>query len=742
MKRFSRTLALALTALMILGCWPALAGELPALVPIGTALHDHAELLRGAAVVDGAVYMLGYTRLLRWRPGEAAVQELSAAEPFLIDHADMLNPLLLSDGRELWRLEPRSGRLQRLIPEGDGYRAEKPIQLNWRTFTDEHTSPRQAVLMEGTLWLSREHSDGSVRLLRVKLQEGAKPTALKVRNLHAMVPAREGGLLALQYDAPASSRRLAAGKPALPVTLGHYDPRADRFTPRQELQLGDYPNLDRAALLDAGEALYLAAGDRIFRLSGQQQEACAALPGLNFISGAGQALWALQDRLLVVGEEQALLRTGDPTAFQQADRLVINGSFLTSQRDEERLALAMGDTALVYGPDQAERSQEELASAFLLNEVRSDVLLMPDYSFDLAALGRKGYLLDLSGSDKLRAYAESLDPKLQALMWQEGQLVMVPFDLMLIMPSAHQEPLRALGLPVPTDFAGVCDLAAGYQSPAVQQQGPLPLLGEGNLRDALTRMGVDLYFQTAHARGSSVRFEDPLFRRMMERVQALPRDASQGSGADGEYPLMVLGDTMDGHGWMRQEGSYPRAFDFLSLVAEEGLAPAVPATVRMLAVHSRTQAPQAAIRFLEEVVSLVSPRTLVLMRPGSEGPVLNPDYAHDVAATRQRIQMFEAIAQAAGSERMRRRYQQEAEDQRRLLERAEQEIRYLETADSVARVRAIADHMQLQTALMHSQQLALAATDLVGQYAKGLISLDQFIQQADGKLRLVELEQR
>lgn len=736
MKQAGRCLALLLAAMICLTIPTAMAEEALAL-PIGNLLYDSAEELRGIAVLEDAVYLLSYTKLLRWRMGEAAVTELAAVKPFEINPSEMLSAVLLSDGQRLWRLEPGRGRLQQLIVAGDSYRAEAAITLDWRMFSDGLGRPQGALIHDGRLYLSAAEQRGSMRLISYALKQGAKPLRMKVLNLHALAPYGEGRLLALQYDQAAGERQ--AG---LPVTLGVLDLKADHFKPLTEVALGSYPNMDSSALLSAQGAIYLASGDRLWRIGpDNRQEACAILLDANFVNKAGQSLFALQDKLLIAGRQQVLIRSGDPAALKQAGQLMINTDFMHLPRMKERVALSMGDTVLHYNPDKAEHSQQELASAFLLHEVASDVLVLDDHSFDLSALGKKGYLLDLSESTVIKAWVEGLDPRLASILWQDGRLVMIPVGVQMITPSAHRQALEALGLFVPADFFQLCDLVARYGSEEIQRQRPSALFQSSDYREDLIRFGVDLWLNAAHASGQTAQFEHPTFRRMMERVQQLNLPAKgQLGNPSTEYPLMALANTLQESPWSFREGDYERAFDFFAMSVEPGAAPAVTAHFRMLAINSQTRVPALALRYLEAVVRESSPEALALMQPAFEGPILNPDYAHDVAATRQRIMMFEDIAQSATDRRTRESYEQEAARERQLLDTASQSLQYLETAETVAKAHAIARHMQPWTGLRTAQLLALAENNLVGQYAKGVLSLDQFIQQADNKLRLVTLE--
>jgi len=135
-RKGAKRLISLLLALLCLGASAGMATS-PGSVPLGAMLYDNAEQLQGIAVVNGSLYMLTEDNLLRWRPGDAAPTALTADQPFDIDLEQALSATLLEDGGSLWRFEPGTGRLQLLAPQGDSYRAGKPVRLNWRMFTDD-----------------------------------------------------------------------------------------------------------------------------------------------------------------------------------------------------------------------------------------------------------------------------------------------------------------------------------------------------------------------------------------------------------------------------------------------------------------------------------------------------------------------------------------------------------------------------------------------------------------------------
>ena len=137
----------------------------------------------------------------------------------------------------------------------------------------------------------------------------------------------------------------------------------------------------------------------------------------------------------------------------------------------------------------------------------------------------------------------------------------------------------------------------------------------------------------------------------------------------------------------------------------------------------------------------MDPRIQVLLCPDAREPIPNPDYLHDLVKERRCLAMYEDIANNAQDRRIQRIYQEEAMAVRMRLQDAETAFRYLENQQTIDAVREIAQYLMPQTGLMRRQMLALCSpVDLISQYAMDAISLEQFIRQADNKLRLVEME--
>lgn len=60
--------------------------------------------------------------------------------------------------------------------------------------------------------------------------------------------------------------------------LGAYDTERDLFSPIAQVDLGRYPAPYSAALLDTGDAVYIAAGDRVWQIADDGTQQPCAMP--------------------------------------------------------------------------------------------------------------------------------------------------------------------------------------------------------------------------------------------------------------------------------------------------------------------------------------------------------------------------------------------------------------------------------------------------------------------------------
>ena len=85
-----------------------------------------------------------------------------------------------------------------------------------------------------------------------------------------------------------------------------------------------------------------------------------------------------------------------------------------------------------------------------------------------------------------------------------------------------------------------------------------------------------MYFQYSNAMGGEVRFNDPLFRRMMEKVQNLgdiESDVINRTGGD-TYPIITLWNGLQ-TGWVSRKAI--QSLNFFPMAIDQDISPAVEA---------------------------------------------------------------------------------------------------------------------------------------------------------------------
>ena len=119
-------------------------------------------------------------------------------------------------------------------------------------------------------------------------------------------------------------------------------------------------------------------------------------------------------------------------------------------------------------------------------------------------------------------------------------------------------------------------------------------------------------------------------------------------------------------------------------------------------------------------------------------PIENPQYESNIKAMEQRLAEVKAAAEKAeGADKT------DAEEQVKMVEESMTQYaakaRYTASAESIAAYRAWDQYFFLRTANVLSTDDG-DMSSLTQRYLDGQIPLDQFLQEADAKLRLMQLE--
>ena len=776
-KAAFRLAALLLAFCLLMPALPAARAEAKPLTNLfGSALADQQDSIVSMALAGDTLYIRTNYSLYAYTPGNPGPDKIfdientfnlgmSPADEEGEQPAEPVLGAIFSDGERLLTLDSNAQTLYTVNLSGAAPAFENPLKLDLSEFvTGEEPylfvqAPAWAKVIGGRLYLKAHNYEGKeTDLFSFDLQTGEKKIH-KAAHLQSASEYKDGTLIAVQSN-PNDMYDMETGtfkKPELVV----FNPADDSVT-----ALGAYQPVNESygnaapIYYDANEdSLYTYTDTDVYRLEGDMKtpRLVGYLPmfGNNWMITSG-GLQPLSDgQLAIAFGTNVFLRGRTGEGLENITVLTMSGG-MDNPEILSRILMEMDDVVLrrVEGLDYNYVNAEQLASMFLTGNVTQDIMAINAYGFDLDKLIQKGYLADLSSSEKISGFMQSAAPNLSRPVMVDGKIYAVPGSIVLFPISAYIKPFEELGLTIPTSITGLLDLAEEWVGGLAEEHPDYLLINDGNsLKDSLRRIVMDKYVSNTLGAGQDLVFDTPVFRGLMQRVMEMDYgdlglapdwETEEGRAAMEELwnkkPLLETGMGFEPEYSVARYQGEDRAFKPLILPMEEGQPAYNEADINMLVVMSTSKNQEAAIRFLEHYLDKISPVNKAAFVPTSTAAIPNPNFDREQEQFNKNLKQLEAEYEKSEGAR-KSDLEESLKYMREYAVTLEKEGRYLATEADLARIHEVVSHLFVYDGLGNAQRQAFSNDyELQEQLFAGAISLDQFIRQVDDKLRLVRME--
>ncbi len=688
------------------------------------ALPYHVQAM---AAWQDTLLMTDSSRLFVLRAGQPWSGRLDALLGHTLAWRDIV-PLAGEEG--LWLLDKNAGTLWPLEMGADGPAAGAPHALDWENYRypmGSHVdvrAPEHYAVVGGRLYALEE--DG--RVMTFDLDTGQKrSSALSGAQWMAAYPGGRLLMLCWQEDTP-------EGKPRSPM-IREADPMSGQTRDIRPLLADDQRAMPvRAACYEAAsDTLYAHLGDTVYSYAGLGEGQPAAQPPHDDM-GMGMPMAALPGGVLVFATFlEVHVRAADAGDFGKRVTLqVLLGDLNGGGINQAAGNLSGIDVQVTrHGLDQ-----EALAQMMLTRDDTYDLFWVNLSGLDFDRLMRKGYCAELSHSETLRKNHAQLSPVVRRAVGREEGIYALPVSAhatVCLQDSAfaRMAPIRSLD-----DLVGFLER---WPDAFAQDYPQMLPLGTESLRHQAHAMVLNAYINGYIGSGRRLTFDTPLLRQLFGRLEALDW-AALGENREGEYFAPVLFDNewmmrismMDGDG--RDSRTY---LPFLP-APEPGMEGALPLSVGAVFINPFSQRQQEAMALLEAMVTQVPTDARMMLYHQDSPPVANPLYHQNLEDMRARVEQirFEA-QQASGTHRQ--ELEEAASRVAGYMEEMRESTRWLISAEQMAAWRAFSQHAFVVTR-NGERQGANAAQDVLIRYTDGQMSIEQFIQEAESRLRLVRLE--
>lgn len=657
--------------------------------------------------------------------------------------------MLVADHDRLFALNTADHVLYPLNISGGPGNASAPIPLNGNPFEDPGdagSQPEQVMIDKGLLYaLYRPPSLNGykTRLLAWRLADGEPVPVRAPGNLQAVSRGYGTNLTGLVMDAWTAANTCDE-QARLPFFV-MFDPETGDETARHRLQ---QPITEHSLAFafdpETGMMLY-TSGNALYRMETDseagkpsQEVLCAHLPHALFMEGTG-------DRLVPMGEGLAAVLSMDEVTvyatkpLRNARPLIIHALPAANSAHFSALNSIPG-VGVIY-TEKVWGDENHLAAQLISGEGPDLMFIQSDWE-EVARLVDKGYCMDLGGSAVIRRHLDSSYPILQDEARRGDGIYLLPVSLDAMVLAANTALLREYGLEAPHTYEDLCLLLETWADKYAETENGVQALAAASPRDEMLNLARQMALSSQAVKQETPRFDTPLMRRLLLRAQALRIDKLDRPTGDKSWyhlPSLLSFTSFNPGMFTRFATDNPGAQMLpLTLSPEEGTMAGLPCSVGWLAISANTRNPEAALRYAESYLEALDAETRIRLYPGENTPLQASGMEERLQAMRAREADLSAMARnTSGAQKS------TLEEELALLRRniqVEESQRWLVSPEVIARYREA-----MRQAFVYNRSLAIIFESGDFQrpfrrWVEGQISLDEYIREADSKLRLMRME--
>lgn len=725
--------------------------------------------VRSGQVVGANLYLLvsnlysgsndGQVRLERWSAGMNEPETvLEGLRSYRNESTDATTPVvtrLLADGECLYGFDESSRQVMRLV-DGAGSAAVQPLctleAVEQKPSEDGiyYDSYVNSMFMQDgeVVRLAENYGQGESSLLveRYALDTGKLIAQQGVDStLRALCAYKDGKYLALVQPVPGPEDMEA------PMTqMAVYDPATGGTTPVATLN-GSYLNnltYDRES-----DTAYYCGDATIYAvpLATGESRVSAYLP-VNAWSGSDTTFAALSGGMIVYAN-------GDGTYVRRLDAPELAAGALTVANEggtTKHMAVVAEHPELnVTLASEYPQTMEELTTAMVSGTGSMDVLCLTTSNNPVERLIAKGYAADMSGYPELMAVAGRMDPRFTQSVMRDGKLYALPVALSTNTLGVNADVMEKLGLTesdLPTTWLEFLDFAANYYYDYGEENADVVLM-DLNMRRSLFQMIRDQYVAAQLRDTGSVSFDTPLFRKLMQALEAIdfteldPYEVKgdkvwEGNDANEFYEKQQL-FTRYSEASPRSMGQsgYGRSNQPLVLRLDGETEPVLPVSMTVMIVNPRSTRMDQAAAYLTAYAGHYDAETEnIMFFPDQNDPVPNSYYEVQKQSYEESLRDVDSrIEKADESEKASLRETRE-QIQGYLDELENQRMSVTEEMIQAYREQ-VAPYLYVtpQTPLTNPESSNELET-LTSQYLDHAIDLDTYIREMDQRVRMMMLE--
>ena len=653
---------------------------------------------------------------------------------------------LLTDDNAIYALNRNTGVLWPIVLEENSLVFGDKIQLDWRHFIQEGGTetyvfpPEDVILSDGKLYmLAPNEYGGNFHLASIDISKGdfALYDDYTVSDIRSFALYHNAELLLTSSE----EHKNQQGQTETVSLLNSFNPQTHEY---KQLGTLDYiPHLGSVSIAynHANDSIYYAGQNALYRfVSSGEDIACATLSANDMMK-----LTILNDgRICGISSSGVLIRSDNPNGLNNMTTLRIAGRI-----DNQLMQLVQAqlpDIKIEQVDDL--NTNEQLVESMLTGSPAVDIYVLDSDQHAIESMSRKGYLLPLPKDSRANSLTSSSLEMIQSVLTHNGLAYGLPIGFDFNVAQHDRSLLNETGLSSPIDFTSYCGTLADWSNGTFDDFPEYRLTANPKEKNEAYRLALRLYRDHLRQTGDDLKFDTELFRSIMEMISPLDLDVLDDLPNPEDMFDDILGiremisNSVSYSPSMEHDGaSLSAPFDMVMYSLQPDSSPLGRGNLKAVAVSSRSALQDEAMLFLEACAQHLPTTTIALVSANWTEAVENPQYESEVDRYRYLISDVQgmidsALRQGATSVPS---YEADLAQFQAILAEAESTLRYQLTEEEVNMMRERLSHVYIPSEIQRLEDRS-GIDDLFTQFIEGALPLEQFIQSADSRLRLIRLE--
>ena len=504
---------------------------------------------------------------------------------------------------------------------------------------------------------------------------------------------------------------------------------------------------------EAKDTLYFACNGELCRMKGADASTIESISALAVNNGDGQPTFLTDDGRYLTGDYQTVvLRGTDPT--QRAEiSLTVYSSYNSYVQNA---AYTFGNTHSNVEVVMA-TSYEDVVQAMMNQSDAVDIYVLSVSDPGYAALLERGYLADLSSSDKITNFVNSVYPGLQDVLIRDGKVVALPVELYTSCMSYSPKAAEALGVTeLPTSWLELFRFLA-EDAPALLESHegynilPTYNTAEDMRNQLFTQMFQD-YMLYLEKEDVEFAFDTDLMHSLLDAFEKIDftklglmedydDDDSVSYSSDDDKTLFSTWGTVDCQMYnMTSTSTLPL---MLSLGTED--SPRLRAEMSVAFVNPYSKNQEAAIEYLETTVDGMEQTFIIDLCPDQNEPVLNAYYEQNIQSMKEYKDSLEQQIAECTDEDEKAALQEQLESQQQYIDEYTKNNAYDASEESIAKYREYGDKLRAAEYFgvdIYSESDKDSMYSQMTQYLQGAIDANTMLQKLDKTVKMMILEKQ